>query len=287
VACWFWELEVAPADWRSAVDDVDVLVLASPFMVRAFTGFGVPCVDMPVPVESRRVAHVERAHFSLPEDAFVFLAALDFNSVSARKNPVAAIAAFRRAFPATRTDVCLAMKCSNARAYPSELASLVRAASGDPRITIIDTIMSDIEVAALRQCADAFVSLHRAEGFGLMIAECMALAMPVVATAWSGNLAFMTAENSLMVDFKLVPVPSDAYPHAQGQWAEPDIGHAAAVMQQLVDDPALAARIGAQAAADIESQLSPRDVGMRLASELAVRSAALTPCRDRIQEHQG
>ena len=41
---------------------------------------------------------------------------------------------------------------------------------------------------------DCFVSLHRAEGFGLTMAETMGMGKAVVATDYSGNLTFMDAD---------------------------------------------------------------------------------------------
>ena len=54
---------------------------------------------------------------------------------------------------------------------------------------------------------DAYASLHRAEGFGLTIADAMALGKPVVATGYSGNLEFMTDANGYLVPSTLVSDP--------------------------------------------------------------------------------
>lgn len=276
LACWFWELETAPDTWHEAAKDVDALMLASDFMADAFAAFELPRVYAPVPIEMRRVADISRDAFNLPPDAFVFLTAVDFCSVAARKNPIGAIHAFRRAFPDGAMNVVLAVKCSNARAYPTEFVQLLKAANGDRRVHFIDAQMSDIQVAALRECSDAFLSLHRSEGFGLMIAECMGLGKPAIATGWSGNLIFMNQDNSFLVPYAMHPVPSGAYPHAHGSWAEPDIDCAANVMRRLVQEPALASSIGTRAALDIERLLSPAAIGIHMADALSVLLAQAT-----------
>ena len=75
------------------------------------------------------------------------------------------------------------------------------------------------------------------------MAEAMYLGKPVIATGYSGNLDFMTAENSLLVDYELVPIGPGAPPYpADGEWADPNVEHAAALMRLVFDDPAAATR---------------------------------------------
>ena len=96
------------------------------------------------------------------------------------------------------------------------------------------------------------MSLHRSEGFGLTPAESMYLGKPVIATGWSGNLDFMTHENSYLVDYELVPVGAEGAPYpADGMWAEPDLDHAARLMRRVFTERDEAAAKGARAAADL------------------------------------
>lgn len=101
------------------------------------------------------------------------------------------------------------------------------------------------------------------------IAESMALGKPVIATGWSGNVDFMDAENSILVDYRLVPVESGAYPHSDGaRWADPDIKAAAAAMIKLVDEPGLAKRLGDMATKSVKEQLSSARVAKELSDWL-------------------
>src|SRR5947209_20086958 len=96
------------------------------------------------------------------------------------------------------------------------------------------------------------VSLHRAEGFGLAPAEMMSLGKPVVATGWSANMDFMTAENSMPVRYTLEPLKETIGAYKAGPvWAEADVEHAASCIRRLLDEPELRQRIGRQAAIDI------------------------------------
>jgi glycosyltransferase involved in cell wall biosynthesis len=270
IACWFWELEKFPDAWSHALEHVDEIMVSSRFVaevVRKVTDK--PVLHVPLPLLEIPDSGLQRVDFGLHEDAFIFLSSFDFNSFLARKNPLATIAAFRRAFPAGDEKVQLLVKTSNGHRHPQRLQELLRVAGADNRILVRDDVIDRSHVQALQRCVDAFVSLHRAEGFGLGLAECMRLGKPVIATAWSGNMEFMTADNSCLVDYELVPVKEGEYLHPAGQrWAEPDIEHAAAYMRRLVEYPGLAADIGRRAAADIRQRLAPQAVAWQIIRRL-------------------
>jgi glycosyltransferase involved in cell wall biosynthesis len=106
--------------------------------------------------------------------------------------------------------------------------------------------------------ADAYVSLHRAEGYGLTMAEAMMLGKPVIATGYSGNLEFMDDGNSLLVPFSKVRIPVGLRPYPAGaMWANPDVEAAAAAMLRLATDPAAGVELGARARADVLEHHSP------------------------------
>ena len=260
IACWFWELEKFPEEWLPALQIVDEIMVSSSFIgevIRPITDK--PILHVPLPVDEVDDSGLTRSDFGLEDDAFIFLNSFDFNSFLTRKNPFAVIEAFHRAFADGRTDVRLLIKSSNGHRHPDKLRELLNAAAGDQRILVRDEVIDRCDVQALQRCVDAYVSLHRAEGFGLGLAECMRQGKPVIATAWSGNMEFMTPDNSCLVNYRLVPVRQGEYLHHVGQrWAEPDIDHAATYMRRLADDREFAARIGAQAAFDIRDKLSPR-----------------------------
>lgn len=271
IACWFWELEVIPPEWLPAVNMVDEIIVSSAFVEAAFRRFtDKPIFRVPLPLSDVPDSGLTRADFGLSSNAFIFLVTFDFNSWLDRKNPFAAIEAFNRAFPREREDVQLLVKSSNGFRYPEPFLRLLKATGRDSRILVRDEVIDRHHVQALQRCVDAYVSLHRAEGFGLGLAESMRLGKPVVATGWSGNVDFMNERNSLLVDYKLVPVEVGQYSHTEGQrWAEADIEQAAACMHRLVDEAGLAERIGSQAQKDIREKLSSQAVAGHLIDRLA------------------
>lgn len=276
IACWFWELEKFPDAWRHALNLVDEVMVSTGFIRHAVAAVtDKPVWNVPLPIAQPPDSGLTRADFGLEEDDFIFLCSFDFNSFLARKNPRAAIEAFRRAFADRRPNVKLLVKSSNGHRHPEKLRVLLNAVGADERIIIRDEVIDREDFGALQRCVDAYVSLHRAEGFGLGLAECMRLGKPVIATAWSGNMEFMTADNSCLVDYRLVPVGEDEYLHPEGQrWAEANVDHAAELMRRLVDDTGFAGRIGARAAHDIRTKLSPHAAAQEIIQRIELRQRA-------------
>lgn len=273
IACWFWELERFPDSWRPALNSVDEVMVSTTFIRRAVAAVtDKPVWTVPLPIDNSLDSGLTRADFGLAENDFIFLCSFDFNSFLARKNPHAAIQAFRLAFTGHRSNVRLLVKSINGHRHPEKLRMLLNAIGSDERVILRDEVIDREDLCALERCVDAYISLHRAEGFGLALAECMRLGKPAIATAWSGNMEFMTAENSCLVNYKLVPVGEGEYPHRERQrWAEPDVAHAAKLMRELVEDPGLAARIGARAAHDIRTKLSPHTAAQEIIRRIESR----------------
>jgi glycosyltransferase involved in cell wall biosynthesis len=254
IGFWNWELAEFPAAWYPSFRYFHEIWTGTRFSQGAIaTASSVPVVRIPYPVEVDAALAPDRARFGLDPDAFVFLFAFDFLSYLERKNPFATLAAFQRAFRPDEKAV-LVLKTVNADWNQEGAAHMREAARGWP-VVFVDEYLSKREVAQLMATADCYVSLHRGEGFGLTLAEAMALGKPVVATGYSGNLDFMTPTNSLPVGYRLVEITEGAGPYAQGfRWADPDVEHAAELMRRLYEDRALAARIGEQARATMRAE---------------------------------
>ncbi len=270
IGYWPWELPRWPAPWAGVFDLVAEVWSSSRHTQAAFAASApVPVLHMPMAVELPHATVQPRARFALKDGVFQFLLVFDWNSWPARKNPAAAIEAFRLAFPTGSEPVGLAIKMIGLKPWGTEFGDFRALAEADPRITLLTGTLDRSDLAALYRCIDAYVSLHRAEGFGRTLAEAMLMAKPVVATNWSGNVDFLDASSGCPVDFTLRPVENGEYPYAEGQiWAEPDVAAAAAWMRWLAADWARAAALGRAGRDRITAQYAIPDVGARYAERL-------------------
>jgi len=223
---------------------------------------------MPECVELPRFKRLGKARFGIEEGCFSFLYTFDFFSFMERKNPLAAIRAFRMAF-SSDLRVRLVLKVMNGNEVSPAWKAMIEEIGGDRRVIVINETMSRAEVLALFDACDCYVSLHRSEGFGRGPAEAMLLGKPVIATNYSGNLDYMTEVNSCLVNYELVPVREGDYPFWERQvWAAADESHASWFMKKVVSDPSYAMSLGARAKADIGAHFCAKVIGRRYSERL-------------------
>ena len=271
-----WELPVYPAHWARQLERFDEVWGFSEFVVaslRAAVHRNVFLAPLSVAPEIRR--YRSRSEWGISGSATVFFFSFDCSSFPERKNPWAVLAAFRRLRQIRPwADVQLVLKVSGGDRDPQALARLRKEMDSlAPYAMLIDRSLDAEEMKSLLMGCDAYVSLHRSEGFGFCLAEAMYFGKPVIATAYSGNLDFMTPETACLVDYRLVPVKPGEYPCGEGQsWAEPSIEQAAEQMARLVDDPAEGRRLGARASAWIRRKCSPLALGLSYRDRLSSRA---------------
>jgi glycosyltransferase involved in cell wall biosynthesis len=269
-----WELARYPECWAKVLERFDEVWAPSAFIQDAIAGVvSKPVVHMPLAVDLKLSAFLGRRHFGIPEEAFVVLFFFDFSSFADRKNPGAVLEAFER-LAARRPDAhihCVIKSRGGSDADEAQRDLEARLAALAPRAQAIYGDLTDNEIKNLVRVCDVFVSLHRSEGFGRGMAEAMAMGRPAIATGYSGNLDFMTAETSLLVDYDLVPVAEGAYPHGDGQvWADASPEHASQLIEQLLDDPAGARAMGQRAKIHIRENFSVRAIGQRYVDRMKV-----------------
>jgi len=291
VGVWCWEASRFPDAFRPAFDLVDEIWAASDYVAEVISdSTDKPVHVFPMPVDIVPAPSISRADVGFPQDRFAFLFAFDFFSTLERKNPFGLIEAFKRAF-APGEGPFLLIKTINGQRQAGELKRLISVASEHPDIRVVDEYVSGEQMRALVANCDAFVSLHRSEGFGFSLAEAMVYEKPVIATGYSGNLMFMDEADSYLVGFGLTPIPpgSANYP-AGALWADPDLDDAAATMRRVVEHPGEAAdkaRRGREAiirdhsldrlAEFVSERLPPRERKRELPVERAARFLAVGP----------
>ena len=272
IGYWSWELSHFPEAWHPSLQLVDEVWAPSRFIEQAIADkTSSPVIRMPLAVEFPVPQGMTRESFGLSEDRFLFLFFFDFTSYVHRKNPHGVIRAFLQAFPdLSDTRVGLVIKMNGMGLRPKEYQAFLESIDcEDPRIILIDKVLTDRETKSLVKLCDCFLSLHRSEGFGRGLAEAMYLGKPVIATGYSGNLDFTNAHNSCLVDYQLIPVREDEYPFGKGQkWADPDIEHAVWFMKRVVTEPHYAQTIGQHAADFIKTHHSSQAVGTKYRGRL-------------------
>ncbi len=257
IGAWAWELSVAPAEWSHQAQFVSEIWGPSRFATDAFAAAydrPVHYVPLFVPPAPQTVSPVSQTVPDCPDlsrndpDVHVLTIA-DARSSLERKNPLAAVTMFKAAFP-NGPRARFTLKSRGLDLYPAYAAALREAIGSDSRITLLDETLTDAGQSALLASADIILSAHRSEGFGLHLAEAMALGKCVIATGWSGNMDFMPEGSAAHLPYTLIPVTDSTgvyRPRSGDVWAEPDSDAGAEILRQLARDPARRAAMGAAA----------------------------------------
>ncbi len=213
-----WELPRYPTVWARELDRFDEVWAPTAFVEDAIRrAVSIPVLRLRDTCEPHVSAILAKSYFGIPGDSFAILFFFDLRSYTARKNPWAAIEAFRRlvaARPAGKAHLVLKLNHSS---FDPPVAGEIRERIGPFResVTVIDATYSNNETKNLVRCCDCFLSLHRSEGFGRGPAEAMFFGKPVVATGWSGNMEYMNERVAFPVNYTLRSVNEGEYPHPE------------------------------------------------------------------------
>jgi glycosyltransferase involved in cell wall biosynthesis len=251
ISSWFWETERWPAQLKPAVLLADEFwpctQLIKTALQPACEEFALPIVLLPPALDLSGVQpelikasrEQTRCAYGLPANAVLFVFSFDLKSYLSRKNPQAVIKAFLLAFglggqAGATLDVGLVIKSLPPTSPDPVWDELKATAAADSRVTIVEESLDRVDLLALYQCCDCFVSLHRSEGLGQGPAEALQLGLDVVATNYGGNTDYCEGPLVHPVPYTLVPIGDGEYPYPQNQvWADPDVHAAAAIMQQV------------------------------------------------------
>lgn len=265
IGFFLWEQPEFPKEWDYALSLMDEIWTPAEFITQAIgRRTRKPVYTMPYGISRPRTdPRYSRSSFGLPEGICLFMLSYDGNSISERKNPLGSVRAYVQAFSREETGVGLVIKATHAR--PEELRQFTRLLEGYPNITILTDSYSRVEFNSLLACVDVYLSLHRAEGFGLVMAEAMQLGTAVIATNWSANTEFMNDDVACMVSADVIELTEDCFPYKKGtHWAQPREEQAAAFMRRLYEDPGYRRQKAEAARAYIEEKLSPQQAARRM-----------------------
>ena len=244
IGVWHWELPEFPDDYLSWFNYLDELWVPSRFVFDAIAPKSpIPVQIIPLAIDNRILnpPPPNREKFNIPEKEVIFLITFDFYSIFERKNPIAGIKAFSKLIENEyyKDKAHLVVKVSNQHADKEGYDILLKTltALSPQNITIINKVLPRKDMIQLINSCDALISLHRSEGFGLHLAEAMAMGKAVVATNWSGNTEFMNNKNSYPVEYELVELEEDYGPYRKGNyWADPSSCDALEKIKSVVEN---------------------------------------------------
>lgn len=259
IGVWFWEFN-SHFPWPQTTKQVDEVWTFSPVMEAALQE------NAPCSVKVRRMKYpllcewkIEqersqvRKELNWREETFVVFFNFDYASGRERKNTEGLLQAFALALKGK--DAKLILKVSREGAFQKDakqVRELPQMLGIEGQVEFVNAYWSKNKLMSVMSACDCYCSLHRAEGFGLGMREAMCLGLPVVGTAYGGNMEFMKEENSFLVPWEASCVSDDFGPYKRGwHWAEPSVEDAAGYLRLLYENPMLRRKIGKQGRKDV------------------------------------
>lgn len=264
IAFWAWELEEFPDHWAKMEIYFDEIWTPSRFCTDSIQRkVHIPVFTMTYHIEVCPDLSYGRKRFGLPKHRFLYLVMYDCNSTIERKNVIGGIQAYKTAFPSEYENVGLIVKMNNAAR--ADMRKLQESLQGYRNVYFLTKTLSKAAADQLLACSDVYISLHRAEGYGLVMAEAMLLGIPCVATNWSGNTDFMDATCACMVDYSFTEIKNDTGYYTKGsRWAEADVRQAAGYIVRLYEDREYYTRISDSGRKRIRGMSRNQDMRERL-----------------------
>lgn len=262
IGYWFCEVPKIPAHWARQLEFFDEIWTASTFCQAAISrSANIPVIKIPLLIEPRETSHRvlnRRNRTSFP--TFNFLTIFNTYSDAERKNVLFSIRAFLDAH-GSNSSFRLIIKVSNLEHDPvlSQKLDVIRRLHQN--VEIIEGYIENAEVQALYDQADVYVSLHRAEGFGLTISDAMSRSIPVIATGYSGNMEFCRSHETRLVAYELRTVGHERLRYRKNDiWAEPDMADAVSAFRELAQNYPQWLKKAAEARDRLLNEFSDRQV---------------------------
>ncbi len=198
-----------------------------------------------------------RGRYGLGEDDFVVFYNFDLGSFH-RKNPFSAMRAFAKAL-GKEPSAKLVFKLNLAKSFPDRIVWLrdeARRLGIENQLVLVTGYIPRKDVYGLTNACDVYLSLHRAEGFGIGVAEAMQLGKPVIVTDYSSTTEFCNTENSLPIPYRLIPIQKGEYFESMRTWADANVDTAAEALRKCHDDPTFRTQLGLKGKAFVDEHFS-------------------------------
>lgn len=267
VGYWVWETERLPESMLEGYDIYDEIWTPSEYSasaIRAVTNKAVYVVPHSLPTEAFINANCDKIRNRIeawkPGKSLRIGYFYDSKSYAQRKNPdgfLDLVETLQSEGIAVESIIKVNSPSHGDYRYETFIS---RAYQCGATVIYDDLLDSDIYNHYLE--LDFYVSLHRAEGFGLTCAEALSLGVMTVATSYSGNLDFMNSSNSILVPGKTYALSSDIGPYPDGtKWINPSVELAKMGILKCCNDETYAKSLMANALRMSREQLSAQSIG--------------------------
>ncbi len=251
IGYFFWELDRPAYCHYLGMDMLDEIWVSTEYGVEIYTpdSNGKPVINVgmcyeDIPDISKKDARdFVNGKFLFNTQNYVCLVAFDSFSFVQRKNPVAVLQAFQKAFegvPEARLIVKTQNRDSVFDTVQMRLWDQVDAiTSKDSRIVVLNETLTYNDLLRLKAGCDCYISLHKSEGWGFGMIEAMNLGVPVVCTAYSGNMDFCSDKTAWLVESTPSRLQLGEYIFVRNgsMWVEPSVDHAAQQLRAAYDNP--------------------------------------------------
>lgn len=239
IGYWWWEVDHIDEVHLKAARKFNEIWVGSTFVQKIFKDSipqPVRLVRLPLGVDLRRAMKEKQPKEGKGPVTFFHNSSLV--SDPKRKNPLGAALAYMEAFsPEDGALLKLHLTGATTTSWTTDALKEVLSATAHRSDISISTLrMPTRELHNALAEADCYVSLHRSEGLGMNLRDAIALGTPTIATNYGGNLDFMKADTSFLVDFTFEDVGESPYYPSLAKWAEPDLSEAIRFMRTVAND---------------------------------------------------
>lgn len=279
-----YETDRVPSSWVEKLNLMDRIWVPTEFHRQTFEFSGVssnklvvvpeavdvdffnPINHQPLP-SLMKLLQMKRVNTESESKPYIFLSVFKWEN---RKNWQGLLKAYFQEFDRNE-NVVLVMKTSpfhNDRPIENDIddyAKLIGVGDQHAPYLVYGRQLPLSELPSLYASADAFVLPSRGEGWGRPHAEAMSMGLPVIATNWSGNTAFMNSSNSLPLPVEKLIYRKRGENH---MWAEPSVIELQKLMRYCLNQPEEVKHLGKIGRKTMVEEYNPEVVGNIVLKEL-------------------
>lgn len=284
-----WETDRLPKHWINNINQLNEIWVPSLHNKKMMhsSGINVPIYVMPHPFNAKEYSKHKTTKFNiqgLNDKTFTFYSIFQWLE---RKNPIGLLRAFLSEFTSD-DDVALVLKTfmyhPGAAHETEKIKQLINNTKSymflknPPKIFLINQLLTREEIFGLHNKGDCFISLNRAEGFGMPLVEAMLAGKPVISSTYGGQSDFILGDlnqdpnqvTGFAVPYQMTPVAGMPWQIYTGDmnWAEPDLGKAKEYMREVYEKRSLADKVAKQGQKFVTGYLSWGRVGSLMKARL-------------------